>query len=153
MYLLNYVISSVHTTIYTKHLIFSNKISQNISQVCQISHKFMNYDHHQSKINETKINKTKCINMNGLSWPLLPQNNVTQCYIHLSWLLLPQNNVTSMLHSPLLAIVTTKQCYLSVTFTSLTSCYHKAAFLHLHVKQPYYSLDYLSSFPYLHKCK
>ena len=37
MSLLNYVIFSVHTTICAEHLIFGNKISLNISQVCQIS--------------------------------------------------------------------------------------------------------------------
>ena len=36
------LLDPVQTTIYTEHLIFGNKISINILQVCQISHKFMN---------------------------------------------------------------------------------------------------------------
>ena len=49
MSILNDMICSVHTIINAEHLIFGNKISINMSQVCQISHKFMNYDHHETK--------------------------------------------------------------------------------------------------------
>ena len=49
MSLLYDMICSVHTTINAEHLIFGNKISIHMSQVCQISHKFMNYDHHETK--------------------------------------------------------------------------------------------------------
>ena len=49
MSLLNDMICSVHATINAEHLVFGNKISINMSQVCQISHKFMNYDHHETK--------------------------------------------------------------------------------------------------------
>ena len=61
MSLLNDMICSVHTTIYAEHLIFGNKISINISQVCKISNKFMNYDHHETKkiMNRPKMYKYK----------------------------------------------------------------------------------------------
>ena len=49
MSILNDMICLVHTIINAEHLIFGNKISINMSQVCQISHKFMNYDHHEIK--------------------------------------------------------------------------------------------------------
>ena len=43
-------------------LIFGNKISINMSQVCQISHKFMNYDHHETT---QIIKRQKCRTINS----------------------------------------------------------------------------------------
>ena len=61
MPVLNYMISSVLTTICTEHLItnISNQMSLNNSQACQVSHKCV-YKYHQTKCS---IIRPKCINV------------------------------------------------------------------------------------------